>query len=370
MLKIINIVGARPQFIKSWPIIKKIRAYNEKKNNPKIIDILLHTGQHYDFELSKIFFDELGIKTPDYHLGVGSGTHGYQTGEMIKGIESVLLEEKPDFVLVYGDTNSTLAGAIASAKLGITLGHVEAGLRSYNKKMPEEINRVLTDHISDLLFCPVESAVKNLKREGIVKGVYMTGDVMLDSIIMVEPLINKRAVTLLRKLDLESKKYILCTIHRAENTDSYDNLSNIFMALKTLVKHNQQVVLPIHPRTQKKLIEFKIKPDGIRLIKPLSYINMLALERNARLIITDSGGVQKEAYFLRVPCLTTRNETEWKETVLSGWNKIVGTNPKDIVEASFSYLPSKGEEKKIDFGNGNASGIILDLLIDYLKNKV
>ncbi|HEX7400538.1 MAG TPA: UDP-N-acetylglucosamine 2-epimerase (non-hydrolyzing), partial [candidate division Zixibacteria bacterium] len=312
-MKIISVVGARPQFIKLASLSKELR----KKHH----EIIIHTGQHYDDNLSKVFFSELSIPKPDYNLGIGSAEHGEQTGRMMEGIERILLSEKPNLVIVYGDTNSTLAGALAAAKLNIPVAHVEAGLRSYRKSMPEEINRVLTDHVSTLLFCPTPTSVKNLKKEGITKGVHLVGDVMYDSLLDHLKVAEKKS-RIMRKLNLRKKEFYLLTIHRAENTDIKENLKKVTQIIAHLDK---KVVFPIHPRTRNKLGEFKLLSrllslSNLILIDPVSYLDMLILEKNAGFILTDSGGVQKEAFFLRIPCLTLRDETEWVETLESGWN--------------------------------------------------
>jgi len=323
-MKIATIVGARPQFIKMAPVSKKLRKHFDL--------IVVHTGQHYDYEMSGIFFEQLNIPEPDYYLGVGSGTHGYQTGEMLKKIEKVLIKEKPKLILVYGDTNSTLAGALAAVKLHIKVAHVEAGLRSFDKEMPEEINRVLTDHVSDYLFAPTKTAVKNLRNEGIRSGVYLTGDVMYDALLDSIKIARKNS-KVLDRLGLKPKEYLLATVHRAENTDNQKNLENI---IKAFIESDELIVFPAHPRTQKYLKAYglvkKIKnASNIILIPPMSYLDMLILEANAKKILTDSGGVQKEAYFLKVPCITLRERTEWVETVEDGWNVLVGADKEKII---------------------------------------
>ena len=383
-MKIVDIVGARPQFIKLAPILKAIERHNRKHPESPIQEILVHTGQHYDYEMSQVFFDELGLKAPDYHLGVGSGTHGYQTGEMLKRIEEVLSKEKPNLVMVYGDTNSTLAGALAAAKLHIPVAHVEAGLRSFNRKMPEEINRVLTDHVSDLLFCPTETAVKNLRREGfthivnegklflleeevhIPEGnpgplVLNVGDVMYDAALMYLELAEGRS-TILDQLGLQPKSYALATVHRAENTDAPERLKGIFQGLAKLAQEGLKVVLPLHPRTRKALawLSLKEEPNGLLLIDPVSYLDMLILEKNARVILTDSGGVQKEAFFFKVSCVTLREETEWVETVETGWNVLMGSDPARIYRVALEARP--GVESTWPYGDGRAGQRIVQWL--------
>ena len=333
-MKVVSVVGARPQFIKCAPVSCELRQVAQV--------VLVHTGQHYDDSMSGVFFRELGLPEPDYHLAVGSGSHGHQTGEMLRKIEDILLKEEPDVVLVYGDTNSTLAGALAAAKLHIPVAHVEAGLRSHNRKMPEEINRVMTDHLSALLFCPTETAVENLKQEGVTEGVHLVGDVMYDALLDgVE--IARRTSTILDRLALEPQRFILATVHRAENTDQPQRLEGIVTALVGLAKAGHRVVFPVHPRTQKLLsMHFFGRCEGIVQIDPVSYLDMVFLELMARLILTDSGGIQKEAYWLQVPCLTLREETEWGETVQSGWNRLVGTDPHRILRAVEEVGPGSG----------------------------
>jgi len=386
-LRIISIVGARPQFIKLAPFIRTIQNHNE------IEHLIVHTGQHYDYEMSQVFFEELGLKSPDYHLGVGSGTHGFQTGEMLKRIEKVLISEKPDVSIVYGDTNSTLAGALAAVKLHIPVVHVEAGLRSFNKKMPEEINRILTDHCSDILFCPTETAVNNLRKEGFVNIinngklinnennlsftisnmplVINVGDIMYDSLSMYIKLAEKRS-SILNQLNLiinyksQIMEYYLVTIHRAENTDNPKRLRNIIEALIEISKE-KVIIFPVHPRTRKNIIEFNILTP-LKFINPVSYLDMLILEKNAKKILTDSGGVQKEAYFFRVPCITLREETEWIETIKSGWNILVGSNKNKIIEAVKSFNPNQNIQNF--FGDGKASEKICGIIKKWLtKNQ-
>jgi UDP-N-acetylglucosamine 2-epimerase len=358
-MKLVDIVGARPQFIKVGPILRAIEKHNREHPDRTITEILVHTGQHYDYTLSSVFFDELELKEPDYHLGVGSGTHGYQTGEMVKRIEEVLLKEKPDLVMVYGDTNSTLAGALAAAKLHIPVAHVEAGLRSFNKKMPEEINRVLTDHISDLLFCPTETAVKNLEREGITQGVHMLGDVMYDSVLYNAELAERKS-DILTRLGLKPRAYALATIHRAENTDNVERLQSIFQALEEIARGGLRVIVPLHPRTRKRIAECGLEPKEVQVLQPVSYLEMLLLEKYAKIILTDSGGVQKEAFFFQVPCVTLREETEWVETVELGWNVLAGCDRQHILEAARTMRPPSGSAAP--YGDGQAAERIVELV--------
>lgn len=322
-MKVVTIVGARPQFIKAAPVCRELRKAHR--------EVLVHTGQHYDDAMSAVFFRELDIPEPDYNLGVGSGTHGEQTGEMLKRIEAVLLTERPDWVLVYGDTNSTLAGALAAAKLHIPVAHVEAGLRSFNRNMPEEINRVLTDHVSTLLFCPTQTAVDNLAREGITEGVHLVGDVMYEALLWAAERARAQS-TILERLGLSEKGYLLATVHRAENTDDPARLQAILDAFRVI---DEPIVFPVHPRTQARLsvLGFDLNVPHLQLIPPVGYLDMVRLEQAARAILTDSGGIQKEAYWLGVPCITLRDETEWVETVTAGANVLVGADTARIVAA-------------------------------------
>src|SRR4030065_810426 len=321
-MKIVSVVGARPQFIKSAPVSKAIAeaGFDEYK---------IHTGQHYDYEMSQVFFEDLGLPEPSINLGIGSGTHARQTGHMLVGIETELVNQKPDIVLVYGDTNSTLAGALAAVKLNIKLAHIEAGLRSYNRRMPEEHNRVLTDHCSDLLFCPTQTAVENLTREGITEGVHLVGDTMYDAVLQFGEIASQRS-KILSKLNLVPKGYLLSTVHRAYNTDDPVKLSSI---LSAFLQVEDVIIFPIHPRTLHAVNSAHLSiPDNVHVIDPVGYLDMLVLEKNARIILTDSGGIQKEAYFFQFPCLTLRSETEWVETLESGWNLLVGKDPNFIAD--------------------------------------
>jgi UDP-GlcNAc3NAcA epimerase len=348
-MKVVSIVGARPQFIKAAPLSRELRKAHQ--------EVLVHTGQHYDPLLSAVFFEELDIPRPDYNLGVGSASHGQQTGEMLTRVEEILIQEDPDWVLVYGDTNSTLAGALAAVKLHIPVVHVEAGLRSFNRRMPEEINRVLTDHISTLLFCPTETAVRNLAQEGLTEGVHNVGDVMYDAALHNRRLAEEKS-RILETLRLKPKGYLLATVHRPDNTDLPQNLRSIVAALSSL---EATVLLPLHPRTRKALHELGITLGGnVRAVEPVGYLDMLMLEKNARLILTDSGGIQKEAYFFAVPCVTLRQETEWVETVEAGWNVLVGADRREIVETVRSFRP-QGERANL-FGDGQASVKVVEIL--------
>jgi UDP-GlcNAc3NAcA epimerase len=313
--------------------------------------------------MSDVFFEELHIPVPEYHLHVGSKSHGAQTGEMLSKVEEVILKEKPDCVLVYGDTNSTLAGALAASKLHVPVAHVEAGLRSFNRRMPEEINRVLTDHVSEWLFCPTQTAVNHLKREGITRGVYLTGDVMLDAVQYNSKLANEKS-RVLDELGLEAGRYILITLHRAENTDDPARLSSIVSALN---EFSWPAILPLHPRTKGKLAEWGLRIDNpkVKLIEPVGYLDMLQLEVHAKKILTDSGGVQKEAFFAQVPCITMRNETEWTETVELGTNVLVGADPAKILDAVETFEVDFSRVKAV-FGDGRAAEKIVDQLMNDL----
>jgi UDP-GlcNAc3NAcA epimerase len=340
-MKVVTIVGARPQFIKAAAISRVLRADHT--------EVMVHTGQHYDQNMSQVFFDELGIPAPDYNLEIGSGSHGSQTGAMLAAIEEVLKIEKPGWVLVYGDTNSTLAGALAAAKLHIKVAHVEAGLRSYNRRMPEEINRVLTDHISSLLFCPSQNAVLNLAKEGITEGAHLIGDVMYDALEYARSRLRE-IPNILTKLGLKEKGYLLATVHRAENTDDPVRLDSILQAIN---RTQEDVVSPVHPRTRKAIENLDIGfPSTVMLIDPVGYLDMVRLEEAARMILTDSGGIQKEAYWLEVPCITLREETEWVETVEEGWNVLVGANQKAILDSITSFRLPKAHPQL--YGDSNA----------------
>lgn len=358
MKKIVTIVGARPQFIKVAPVSRQLRKDHT--------EILVNTGQHYDHNMAGIFFDELKIPRPDYDLGVGSSSHGKQTGQMIEKIEEVLLNEKADAVLVYGDTNSTLAGAIAASKLHIPIFHVEAGLRSFNRKMPEEINRVLTDHVSSLLFAPTETAVKNLEQEGIKQHVHHVGDVMNDAFLfnlkIAEENVDKQKL-------LPKQSFYLATIHRAENTDDQKRLQAI---VESLCQLDKKILLPLHPRTAKKLEQYGLKKvletsDIITMIEPVSYLEMILLEQEADGIITDSGGVQKEAYFASTPCFTLRDQTEWVETVEAGWNQLINPLTHNLSEAVKTFKTP--QQRYQLYGNGNASELIVKRIKDFFQES-
>lgn len=354
-MKLTSVVGARPQFIKASPLSLALR----KKHR----EVLVHTGQHYDYGMSDVFFDDLGVPSPDYHLGIGSGTHGAQTGAMLKAIEEVLLKERPDAVIVYGDTNSTLAGALAAAKLHMPVAHVEAGLRSFNRAMPEEINRILTDHISTWLFVPSTGSREQLQREGIASSIHVVGDIMYDALLTHRERAGTRS-RILQTLRLAPRTYYVATIHRAENTDHADNLQSIFNALQILGK---PVVLPLHPRTDKKLKQYGIQPgSNIRCVEPLGYLDMIRLQEHAACILTDSGGVQKEAYYLGVACVTLRMETEWVETVAAGWNRLCGSNV-DAIENAVQSMEGSQPPRPDLYGDGRTADRIVDILTSAKK---
>ena len=374
-IKLLNIVGARPQIIKASAISRAIRKYFSKD----ISEILVHTGQHYDNELSGVFFDELEIHKPDYNLGVGSAGHGRQTSMMITGIEEVLLKEKPDCVLLYGDTNSTLAGALASSKLHFPVVHIEAGLRSFNKRMPEELNRIMSDHSSTLLFAPTNAAFKNLISEGFKPensppytidnpGIYLTGDIMYDNTLFFAGLAEKKKAFFLEQMSLERDNFILVTIHRDTNTDDIVRLKEILVTLKKLAEEKEIIlVMPLHPRT---LISLKTKLKSlyneliecryIKIIPPVSFLEMILLEKNCRMIVTDSGGVQKESHFFKKPCIVLRKQTEWIELVNNGTAKLVDADPERIRNEFLSFMDSNTVLEYPGFyGDGKAAEFIL-----------
>lgn len=355
-MKIVTIIGARPQFIKAATVSREIN------NVENIKEILVHTGQHFDSNMSDVFFEEMEIPKPDYYLGVGGGNHGNQTGKMLIKIEEVLLKEKPDWVLVYGDTNSTLAGALAAVKLHIPLAHIEAGLRSFNRRMPEEINRVLTDQISTILFTPTKIADINLNNEGVSENIIVNvGDVMLDASLFYLKKAEEKS-TILKDLSLEKGNFVLSTIHRANNTDNINRLKIIFENLER-VANNDLIVLPLHPRTKKSLLEinFDFNSSKIKFIEPIGYLDMVILQKNCKLIITDSGGVQKEAYFHKKPCITLRNETEWVELVDKGYNFLWNENI-DLTELINKVEYLEFDDTEYLYGNGDASKKIVNKL--------
>jgi UDP-N-acetylglucosamine 2-epimerase len=348
-MKILSVVGARPEFIQAAPVSRALR----KRHH----ELLVHTGQHYDYSMSQTFFDELGIPAPDYNLEVGSGSHASQTAEILVRFEAVVIREKPDLVLVRGDTNSTLAGALVAAKLHVPVIHVEAGERSFDRRMPEEINRLVADQLSSAYFCVSQTAVKQLAHEGITNNVFWVGDVMLDANLANRSLARQKS-TVLSQLGLAPGQYGLVTVHRAANTDDPVRLSNIVKALSAV---EGMVVFPIHPRTRAALQELEVQTgDNVRLIEPVGYYDMMMLEENARIIATDSGGVQREAYFMQKPCLTLRDETEWTETVTVGWNKLVGVDVEQI-EREWKNFSPPAQQPPI-FGDGTAAEKIAEIL--------
>lgn len=348
-MKIISIVGARPEFIQAAPVSRALR--------PKHNEILVHTGQHYDYQMSRVFFKQLGLPEPDYNLEVGSGSHAWQTGNILIKLEPVLEKERPDWVIVRGDTNSTLAGALAAVKLGLPLVHIEAGLRSFDLTMPEEVNRILTDRIARVLFCPSDAAVKNLAAEGITRGVHRVGDVMYDGLLYNLSLAEAHS-TIMADLGLKPRGYLLATVHRAGNTDERKNLAAILAAFARL---DEPVIFPAHPRTRKQMDSFGLGVSpNVRLIEPLSYFDALVLQKNARLVLTDSGGMQKEAYCLGTPCVTMRDQTEWVETVEAGWNITVGADTARIVQAVRTFTPPS--EHPPLYGDGHAAERIVTIL--------
>ena len=382
-MKIVTIIGARPQFVKAAMVSRAIQRFNQASGegglNQRIVEILVHTGQHYDYMMDRVFFEELDMPDPCHHLGAGSGSHGVQTGTMLERLEPVLAKEKPGAVLVYGDTNSTLAGALAAAKMHIPVAHVEAGLRSYDRRMPEEINRVLTDHLSTVLFCPTEEAVLNLAGEGIRHGkgdrwVKQVGDVMHDAILFYSRIADQKS-TLLQEMGIAAgdgrrkRDFYLATIHRAENTDDPERLKSILRALDEIGK-KVPVVLPLHPRTRKRMEALHLDPGrgNVVILEPVSYLNMLKLEKDARAILTDSGGIQKEAYWLRVPCVTLREVTEWGYTVESGWNTLAGWKTRDILRAVRDLSRSEGKKEKVP-REKPASDKIVRILYDRIRQK-
>lgn len=373
-MKIITVLGARPQFIKAALVSRELR----KNHN----EIIIHTGQHYNHELSDIFFDEMNIPQPDYNLGIGSDTHARQTGQMMIELEALFLKEKPGVVLVYGDTNSTLAAALAAVKLHIPVAHVEAGPRMNDKTIPEEVNRVITDHISSILFAPTPTCQDNLYGEGLTRGVYLTGDVMLDCFLHFSKEAEERT-RILDDLGIEQNNYLLATVHRASNTDTKENLQEICKAFIELAKEIK-LVFPVHPRTEKYLRQYELyqvlkDTPNIHIIKPVGYLEMLVLTKNAKKILTDSGGLQKEAYFSKVPCITLDTVSAWPETVEDGWNMVVGADGEGtedtdhqqlhrekIIQAARSFKPNK--KQQYIFGIGKAAEMICNLLVSNTIN--
>jgi len=352
-MKIISVVGARPQFIKLAILSKELR---ENHN-----EIIIHTGQHYDDNMSRYFFEEMQIAKPDYNLNIGSGSHGKQTAEMLIGLEDIFLHQKPDVVITFGDTNTTLATGLAATKLNIPVAHVEAGLRSHNREMPEEINRILTDHISDYLFAPTLTAMENIKIENLYGKPFLVGDVMYDSLLYYGKIAEQNS-RILKNLKLKQKEYILLTLHRPYNVDNIQKLQNIFSALKQTKRF---IVLPVHPRSRKMIESTNtIIPENISIIEPLGYLDFIFLQKHSEKIITDSGGIQKEAYLNGIPCITIRPETEWIETVEAGWNVLVGDKKDQLIENCLHFKPSHNRPRY--FGDGNSSKKIISILESHL----
>ncbi len=355
-MKLLTIIGARPQFVKAAALSREIRKH------AALTEIIVHTGQHFDANMSDIFFEEMEIPKPHYNLNIHGLSHGAMTGQMLEGIEKIILDEKPDIVLVYGDTNSTLAGALAAKKLHVKVAHVEAGLRSFNMLMPEEINRIVTDRISDWLFCPTDAAIDNLIKEGVSNAlIFKSGDVMEDAALFYAARAQDRS-TIIEQLGLTGKSFVLSTLHRAENTDDANRLTAIIRALNTL-HHHTPVVLPLHPRTRQKLKQLNIQPECI-ILEPVGYFDMIRLLQNCSLVITDSGGLQKEAFFFRKHCITTRTETEWIELIENGYNTLADANQQKIETLAFEKLNSVYPEAKNLYGNGKACENICSVLLN------
>jgi UDP-GlcNAc3NAcA epimerase len=378
-MKIVTVIGARPQIIKAAALSRAIKEHFKKE----VDEVIVHTGQHYDDNMSQVFFDELGIPQPDYNLGVGSASHGVQTARMIEGIEEILLKEKPDYLVLYGDTNSTLAGAIAASKIHVPIVHIEAGLRSFNKSMPEEINRICCDHCSTLLFSPTSTGFKNLINEGFNPdnkrrftidnpGIYHCGDVMYDNSKHFANIADKKS-QILDKEGLKGTDYILCTIHRDNNTDKPERLNAIFKALLK-ISESKMVVLPLHPRTSK-LLNTNLEKDlydkitnskNIRILPPASFLDMIVLERHAQMVVTDSGGVQKEAFFFQKPCLILRSETEWKEIVECGAAVITDADEQKIIDSFNNFIENPPHKFPEIFGDGKAAEFICKEMLENL----
>ncbi len=378
MLKILTVIGARPQIIKASAISRAIRTHFSEQ----IHEVLVHTGQHYDEQMSKVFFEELQIPKPDYNLGIGSGSHGVQTAGMISGLEDLLVTEKPDFLVVYGDTNSTLAAAIAGSKLHVPIVHIEAGLRSFNKAMPEEVNRVLCDHTSTLLFSPTETGIHNLVNEGFNDhsdapyhadnpGVFNAGDVMYDNSLFFSELADKKS-DILERTKLKAEQFVLCTVHRPQNVDNTASLRNIMEALMDIADSGVQIVLPLHPRTRKQLEKCFEKSlwkklqshTGFHLLKPVSFLDMISLQKNSKMVITDSGGIQKEAFFFGKPCIVLRPETEWVEIIEKGAGILCDSDPVRILNAWKHFQQYKTQSADGIYGNGDAARKILSIMLD------
>lgn len=356
-VKLISVVGARPQFVKVSPVHRELAKRHEH--------LIVHTGQHYDYQMSQVFFEELKIPDPQYNLGVGSGGQGEQTGRMLAAIEEVIQKESPDAVIVYGDTNTTLAGALAAAKLFLPVIHVEAGLRSYRHGMPEEINRVLTDHISNILLCPTDVAVRNLEKEGLRQGVHVVGDTMTQVLVELDQQLDPGVP---ERMGVISGEYVLATIHRQENADSKENMKEI---LNAMAEHDEDVIFPMHPRTAKNLKAWGMmdeleRRNNIKTVPPMNFLSFTSMEKFAKHIMTDSGGVQKEAYFFQVPCTTVRDETEWVETLQGGWNVLTGASKERILASLNRKRPNLASH--ISYGDKNVSARIAKVIEDALSN--
>jgi len=362
--KILTVVGARPQFIKAGVVSRVIK----NKFFNQMEEVLIHTGQHYDENMSDIFFRQLDLPQPKVNLEVGAGGHGEQTGRMLLLLEQVLIQERPDMVVVYGDTNSTLAGALAAVKIHLPVAHVEAGLRSWNRKMPEEINRVMVDHISSLLLCPSDVAINNLKNEGILNGVIKTGDVMHDSALYCSKKAEQEKENFnqfCKEYKISHGKYFLATVHRAENTDQIENLKQIVSSFEKLP---QKVVWPVHPRTHKMMEDNKIVcGNNVILTAPFSYLDMILFLKNATMVLTDSGGVQKEAMFFETPCVTLRSETEWTETLDSGWNLLSGIDSNQIMQTVETHSQTPKKDPEQIYGTGQSADKVITAILSYFN---
>lgn len=375
-IKLMSLVGARPQFIKLAPLARAIAAQKDEVNAPKVEHLIIHTGQHYDYGMSDIFFDELEIPHPDINLGVGSGRHGAQTGKMLEGIEDALMAHQPDMLIIFGDTNSTVAGALAAAKLHIPIAHVEAGLRSFNRAMPEEINRIVADHTSDILLAPTPTAIAHLEREGLNEKTISSGDIMLDTVLHNVKIAAKKS-HILQEHGLQDQTFAIATCHRAENTNDTSRLKRILDTFNKIAAKGTMIVFPMHPRTKNMLPN--VLPDwapheNLRVIEPVGYLDMLQLVANAQMALTDSGGLQKEAFFLNTPCITMRDETEWVETVEAGANIITSADADKIMDAYMHWI-AKGkidfsEEVRTYFGNADSAGLTLKVILEFLEQKI
>lgn len=364
--KLLTVVGARPQFIKAGVVSRILR----ERYSDQFLEVMVHTGQHYDENMSRIFFEQLDLPQPKIDLEVGSGSHGAQTGKMLPLIEEQIVFERPDLLIVYGDTNSTLAAALAAAKLHVPVAHVEAGLRSWNRKMPEEINRVVVDHVSDLLLCPSDVAVQNLKREGVTQGVFITGDVMHDSALYCAERAEQNAGHFNQRLNdfgVQPGDYALATVHRAENTDEPEKLRQIVSAFDQLT---EKVIFPAHPRTRAVIQKEEISlGENIVLSDPFSYLDMILFLKNAKMVFTDSGGVQKEAMFFETPCVTLRQETEWTETVDAGWNLLAGSDTASILKSAEKHLGMIRKNKDSIYGSGRSAENVIDSIVSFFDSE-